>query len=704
LCYAIGNEISAPQVRWLGARRIERFLRRLYGAIKAEDPEGLVTYVNFPTTEYLDLPFLDLLCFNVYLESQSVLNAYLLRLQNISSDRPLILSEVGLDALRNGEQKQAAVIEWQIRIAFAAGCAGAIIFSWTDEWFRAGEFVEDWAFGLTDFDRRSKPALAAVRDAFAEVPFSSSMPKPRFSIIVCTHNGARTIRETLARIGDLDYPNYEVIVVDDGSTDETAAIVRDFPVRLISGKNRGLSEARNIGLRAATGEFVAYIDDDAYPDPQWLDYLAASFLTGDHAAVGGPNVEPPDEGFVAECVANAPGGPVHVLLTDQLAEHIPGCNMAFRKAELESIGGFDAQFRTAGDDVDICWRFAQRGWTLGFSPAAIVFHHRRSSVRAYLKQQRGYGRAEALLEAKWPEKYNSAGHHTLTGRIYGKGFGHIQGLGSRIYYGVWGSAPFQSLYERGPGTFASLPTMPEWQLILWFLAGCSLLGLTWPPLLFAIPLFIGAALLTIMQAVRAARRASYSNRRRSAGELLCLRALTAALHLLQPVARLSGRVNYGLTFYRQRGSPLVARPWLREDALWTRDWIAPEHRLKRVHKILQAERTIVLCGSEHDRWDLEVRGGLFGAARLLMAVEEHGAGSQFVRTRIWPRWRPGAGLVVAMFGLLATAAAFQSAWTAAAICATVALLFALWAIRQSGGALAAILRATADLRPNEPSQ
>src|SRR5437016_8871791 len=80
LCYALGNEIPAPMARWLGRRKIERYLERLYRAVKAEDPDGLVTYVNYPTTEYLHLPFLDLVCFNVYLESKPRFDAYLDRL------------------------------------------------------------------------------------------------------------------------------------------------------------------------------------------------------------------------------------------------------------------------------------------------------------------------------------------------------------------------------------------------------------------------------------------------------------------------------------------------------------------------------------------------------------------------------------------------------------------------------------------------
>src|SRR5207237_6521501 len=107
LCYTIGNEIPAPIVRWYGNRRVEQYLERLYRTAKDEDPQGLVTYVNYPTTEYLQLPFLDLVCFSVYLETPERLEAYLARLQNIAGDRPLLMGEVGLDSRRNGEDTQA---------------------------------------------------------------------------------------------------------------------------------------------------------------------------------------------------------------------------------------------------------------------------------------------------------------------------------------------------------------------------------------------------------------------------------------------------------------------------------------------------------------------------------------------------------------------------------------------------------------------
>jgi O-antigen biosynthesis protein len=112
-------------------------------------------------------------------------------------------------------------------------------------------------------------------------------------------------------------------------TDATAQIARRFPVRLLSGDRRGLSGARNVGLEQAQGEIVAYIDPDAKADPDSLTYLALAFEEPGTAATGGPTPVPPDDLPVAQCVARSPGGPIHVLLDEERAEHVPVCNMAF---------------------------------------------------------------------------------------------------------------------------------------------------------------------------------------------------------------------------------------------------------------------------------------------------------------------------------------------------------------------------------------
>ena len=692
LCYALGNEIAAPVVRWLGHRRVERYLERLYWAVKEEDPDALVTYVNYPTTEYLHLPFLDLLTFNVYLESQERLAAYLARLQNIAGDRPLIMSEIGLDSLRNGEETQAQALDWQLRTTFAPGCAGAFIFSWTDEWFRAGEQVEDWAFGITTRERRPKPALHAVRQAFSEIPFPKSLAWPKISVIVCTFNGRRTLWECLDGLLKLDYANNEVIVVNDGSTDGTENIAAQYGFRLITTENRGLAAARNTGTQAATGEIVAYIDDDAYPDPHWLMYLGATFMNTNHVGVGGPNISPLEDSAIAECVSHSPGNPVHILLSDTEAEHIPGCNMAFRKSALEAIGGFDTRFRIAGDDVDVCWQLQQKGWTLGYHAGAMVWHHRRNSMRAYWRQQHNYGKAEAQLEKKWPEKYNLVGHLTWAGRVYGNGHQYKAWSRGRIYHGMWGSAPFQSIYQPPSGTLESWLSMPEWYLATTALVPICILGLLWKPLLWALPLLGLTLMAPIVQAAFSASRVHFVNPPRSLLGRCKLRTVIALLHIFQPLARLTGRLRSGLTFWRFRANSLTL-PWPRNLAIWTKNWRDPNDRLKSLETALRECGAYVRRGGDYDRWDLEAHAGAFGGARLLMAVEDHGAGNQFVRVRAWPTCSVLECVPFFFFGGLSAAAAIDQAWIASTILGFVGVFVAVLAFCGCGSAVDAILRA-----------
>lgn len=695
LCFAIGNEIPPALVRWYGAKRVAGFLRRLYDAVKVIDPEALVTYVNYPTTEYLDLPFLDLLCFNVYLESQDKLSAYLARLQNLAGDRPLLMAEIGLDSQRNGEIKQADSLAWQVRTAFAAGCAGAFVFAWTDEWYRGGFNIEDWDFGLTTRDRRPKPALTTVRHAFSEVPFPANTRWPRVSVIVCSYNGSRTIRDTLDALERVDYPDYEVIVINDGSTDSTASIAAEYDVRLISTENRGLSNARNTGWHEATGEIIAYIDDDAYPDPHWVQYLAWTFMTTDYVGVGGPNIAPPGDGEIADCVANAPGGPVHVLISDMEAEHIPGCNMAFRRSALADIGGFDPRYRAAGDDVDVCWRLMERGGKIGFHAAAMDWHHRRNSLKMYWKQQLGYGKAEALLEEKWPEKYNTAGHVTWTGRLYGKGLTElVMPLRWRVYHGTWNSALFQSVYQPAAGTWVSLPLMPEWYLVIAVLAVLSVMGLLWSPLLWAVPLLVVAVAAPIVQAIRSASRARFTSEPRTWQQKGKLYAITAYLHLLQPLARLNGRIKHGLSPWRKRTGAAQSPqfPLRRQVAVWSETWRGSETWLGEIESALRSAKVPVRRGDDFAAWDLEVRGGLFGKVRLVMAIEEHGAGKQLARFRISPSW---SAMQLVTFGTLAAlslGAAWDGAWAAATLLGGISACIGYAALRDVNAATAAALQ------------
>jgi O-antigen biosynthesis protein len=686
LCYALGNEIPASLVRYLGPKRIERYLRRLYRAVKSEAPDILVTYANYPTTEYLRLPWLDLLCFNVYLESQPALAAYIAHLQNLAGDRPLIMGELGLDSIRHGLEGQARVLDWQIRTAFTGGCAGAVVFAWTDEWFRSGADTNEWRFGLTDCDRKPKPALDSVHQAFSRAPFPATeeIEWPRISVIVCTHNGSRTIRECLGGLQKLDYPAAEVIVVDDGSTDDTAAIARQFHFRLLSTVHGGLAAARNTGLEAATGEIIAYVDDDAWPDPHWLKYLALTFDYESCAAVGGPNIRPPPDGAIADSVANAPGGPIHVMLTDTEAEHVPGCNMAFRKAALQAIGGFDPRFRTAGDDVDVCWQLQAAGLKVAFSPAAVVWHRARKTLSTYWKQQSGYGKAEALLAVKWPDKYNGAGHPNWTGRVYGKSAPFWLNFRARIYSGIRGSAPFQFIYGRTAGALDSLLTTPEWYLAITCLGVFSTIGIFWRPLRIAAPLLILALFLSL---AHASLQAAYTSFHVVPGQnfaMLRRWLLTAFLHLLQPIARLSGRVGASIYPWRRNQLSGLAFPSSREYSSMCASWKEAQKKVREIEEGLREEFSFVVVGGSYANWDLEIRGGILGGKRMLMATEDLSPGRQLVRVRSWPVFPLQAIVLVCLLAALALGAAWDRAWFPSSFLALSALGLALRAGWEAG--------------------
>jgi GT2 family glycosyltransferase len=693
LAYAVGNEIPAPIVRWHGHRKIEGFIRRLYDTVKREDPTALVTYVNYPSTEYLDLPFLDFTCFNVYLESRERLESYLGRLQNIAGDRPLVMAEVGLDSLRNGDDRQGATLDWQIQSVFASGCAGVFVFAWTDEWHRGGHDILDWKFGLTTVDRRPKPALDVVRRAFADTPFPMDRSWPRVTVAVCTRNGARTIRRSMEGLQRLEYPNYEVVVVDDGSTDDTATIVRQFDARLIIIPPQGLSVARNVALAAAEGEIIAFLDDDAWPDEHWLMYLADAFAHTKHAGVGGPNIAPAGDGLVAECVSRAPGGPTHVLLTDREAEHLPGCNMAFRTESLRAIGGFDPQFTIAGDDVDVCWRIQDRGWTLGYSAGAMVWHHRRPSIRRFWRQQFNYGRAEGLLEKKWPQRHTASGRVAWAGRLYAAGGARPR---RRVFHGTWGSALFQSVYHASASVWSSLGLMPEWYLFVGLLTVASLIGIGWRPLRVTIPLFGAAVLLSVIQAAIAAGRATFAESRAIPGRLPRARLLTTLLHLLQPLARLSGRASEGMTpFRRRRGGKRFAWPWPQTRSVWFETWQSGEQRLESLEQSLRTRDVPVTRGGDYDRWDLEIRGGSLGAVRVRATIEEHGSGKQMARYRIGPRLTRVAGVALIACAAATAAAAWNGASFPSTGLALVTAGLAAWSLVDAGAAAAAVQDALA---------
>ena len=713
LMFAVGNEIPPAIIRWHGQGRVEGFLRELCDDVRAAAPESLLTYVNFPPTEYLDLECFDVCAFNVYLHREADLRAYLARLQHIAGQKPLLLAEAGGDSIREGPDGQARITAMQLRAAFAEGACGAVAFSWTDEWWRGGNPIEDWAFGLVDAERRPKPALAAVASAFSDAPFSADERArwPKVSVVVCAYNTADTIDDCLASLDALTYPSTEIIVVNDGSHDDTGAIARRYPaVRLIYVPNGGLSAARNVGLAHATGDIVAYTDADVRVDPDWLTYLVQPMLQSDVVGSGGPNVAPPDDPWVAQCVARAPGGPTQVLLDDRIAEHVPGCNMAFRRDALLSIGGFNPVYLRAGDDVDVCWRLQAKGLTIGFAPAALVWHHHRATVKGYWRQQAGYGEGESWLGAHHPEKF-VGGQMLWRGRIYSS-LPFVRSLsGRRVNTGIWGTAAFPSVYNTECHPLQFLPHSPAWMVVSSALCIAGALGLLTHPGEAAL-LLLGSGLFG--WAVTMGRCAAFawqsdlsglpSIRTYSPGQSrLLYRGLIGWLHLVQPLARMYGRLR-GLSSPPQvvASEHVTSIPWkapapsirgavasallqmggVAEWSFWSESWTAHSTVLTELASALRASRPARRVDAD-DGWhadrDLSIAVGRWGWLHVRALIEEHAAGRCL--WRVGARLRPSVqgtvqALLLAVLLVGATSAAIALRWpsiTAAAVVTAIAL-------------------------------
>ena len=690
LLVAIGNEIPSGVVRWHGASRIQRFLQDVYDDAKQAAPDALLTYVNYPPTDYLELPFFDVCAFNVYLHRGEALRAYIAHLQVVAGNRPLLLAEGGADSLREGEEGQASLTATQLRIAFEEGACGAVVFSWTDDWWRGGHAVDDWRFGLTDERRRPKPALADVALAFADAGFppDSRRDWPRVSVLICARNAAGTLDECLRSVAKLDYPDYEVIVVNDGSTDDTGEIARRHAgVTVLDTPHGGLSAARNAALDRATGDIVAYTDADVRVDPAWLVYLVQPFLRSDVVGAGGPNVVPEDDPWMAQCIARSPGAPTHVLLDDRAAEHVPGCNMAYRRDALLAIGGFDPTYHAAGDDVDVCWRLQARGQQIGFAPSALVWHRHRRTMRGYWRQQVGYGEAETQLMDNHPERFQN-GHAVWKGRIYSQ-LPFVRAISRvRVNAGVWGTAAFPSVYSAHIPSMTYAPHLMEWQIgsALLAVAAAASAWLGQPALAVAAGLLAVAGMAaTVTKCVGYGRRTDVRGLPvvgpfgRLASRTL-YRTTIAWLHLLQPIARGWGRLRGKLwppdigtrrvaaaTGDRRvverlevgRAIRLMCRGQDRME-LWSERWVDRAGLLTSITRGLQA-RAVGRAIDAHDTWqqerDLAVATGRWGWLDLRTLLEEHQAGRCLFRVGVRHRLAPfgatvgmltGAGLAVSL--------------------------------------------------------
>ena len=307
--------------------------------------------------------------------------------------------------------------------------------------------------------------------------------------------------------------------------------------------------------------------------------------------------------------------------------------MAFLKSALERIHGFDTTFRAAGDDVDLCWRLQDIGYSIGFSAAAMVWHFRRNSVRAYLEQQMGYGNAEALLFFKHPYRFNLLGHSKWFGRIYGDSTISLFSPRPVIYHGTFGRGLFQTLYETPASPLTHLPFTLEWTVVGLVLLVAALAG-GGPVGIALVPLSISVA-----SSLASAWRVKVDPRFDDAAS----RLLIALLIFLGPLVRSGQRYlrrMQGLSEVERieipATAPLHGLDWLRwqfEVAFWSDHGLEKESVIHAVLGFLIPRRYLTTIDQGWSDWDFAVTRGAFGRATLQVAAENHGGAKRLLRVR-----------------------------------------------------------------------
>jgi len=603
--YIVDCPAGADWLRMQGLPRVQRRLGRLLEVIRRSDPNRLVAIHHRPATRGLILHTEDFIYSSVPPLTLGELKSYVVNLHDVADVRPVV---VEFDQ-STPEQDDL------VGCAFALGAAGVVAppiqRNATPDQLQLRAITAGEVLPFLTLNGTCPPAL---REA------------PMVSVVICAYNAERTMRACMESLATLEYPNFEVIVVDDGSRDRTAEIAKDYPkARLIRQPNKGLSVARNVGLYAARGEYVAYTDSDCVVDPHWLTLMIGAMVENKFEACGGPNYAPHEAGRTEACVAVSPGAPCQVLTASDRAEHLAGCNMVFRKSLLIKLGGFDPQFTAAGDDVDICWRTLDSGATLGFCPSAFVWHFRRNTIKAYYGQQRGYGKAEALLFFKYPERFNSLGQIKWRGTIPGLARTIPGGGRKRVFWG--GSrAFFQTVYEPRQGLLKFLPQTLEWVLFwvgLAIVAGLARLAI-WPAL--------AMLMLGPVWALHYAFAAPLEKCHRS----LRSRLQVALLAYTGPMVRTMTR--YRLRLAGAWNARLADEPEPRQRpkislldrsvklAYWNEVWTTRESLIDRVAKLFaRAGHAMVFDGGWND-YDLEVRPDVWTRIELKTADEEHPGG------------------------------------------------------------------------------
>jgi glycosyltransferase involved in cell wall biosynthesis len=223
---------------------------------------------------------------------------------------------------------------------------------------------------------------------------------PRVSVIVPVLDMADVLGPCLAALTAQSLPagEREIIVVDNGSSDGSPDVARQYPVTVLEERTPGAPAARNRGLASARGALIAFTDADCVPSRGWLAHLVrAADRSGADVIAGSLAVLDPERSAVARYSAALGQYDAARTLSHPMFPYAPTGNVCVRRSVFDSIGPFNPEFRTF-DAAELFWRLAQRApiqWA--FEPRALVFYRTRTSVGAFVSQNFGYGRGTGRL-------------------------------------------------------------------------------------------------------------------------------------------------------------------------------------------------------------------------------------------------------------------------------------------------------------------
>jgi glycosyltransferase involved in cell wall biosynthesis len=231
--------------------------------------------------------------------------------------------------------------------------------------------------------------------------------RPRISVVIPVHNSQGTIGKCLDALRALNHSDFEVILVDDGSVDQSAEICDSYAgAKVLRLEQGGPSRARNEGIRIAEGEFVAFTDDDCIVDKDWLSELESGFTDQEIGGVGGDQRSPEDESEFGKTIQDFFKGIGFVtgyIKTEtgmSETEHNPSCNSMYRREVLDEVGGFDEGL-FPGEDVALDYEIRRRGLKLIYNSRACVGHYRPSSLKGFARMMRAYGACQRHLVGKY---------------------------------------------------------------------------------------------------------------------------------------------------------------------------------------------------------------------------------------------------------------------------------------------------------------